>query len=247
MQKLNGLTADEIGFFKENGFLIVEDLIEPDVVEMWREQMWAHLGSGLDTPETWPGEYVVSGFEFSPPEKAFGHLPAVTTIVEQLGAGEFVGGGGSPLVQWPKPENEWSMPGSGHIDAYGPGGWSPFMLGATTYLYDVEPGGGAFVYWPRSHHTTHEYFLQYPKQIDGSFREVENFGWNIFSDLSPEGPREFTAPAGAVVLWHCFLSHTGSTNVRSVPRFGIFARWRHQNREAIKYEIPEDLWKHWAI
>ena len=25
------------------------------------------------------------------------------------------------------------------------------MLGATAYIDDVEPGGGSFIYWPRSH------------------------------------------------------------------------------------------------
>ena len=121
------------------------------------------------------------------------------------------------------------------------------MLGATTYLYDVEPNGGAFVFWPGSHHSTHKYFLQYPEQIDGSFYDIEGWGWHVLSDLSPEGPREFTGAAGDVVLWHAFLCHTGSANVREVPRFGIFARYSHQKREEIKYEIPEDLWKYWAI
>lgn len=40
---------------------------------------------------------------------------------------------------------------TGNIDGYPPlDGWAPFMLGFTTYLYDVEPGGGAFIYWPDS-------------------------------------------------------------------------------------------------
>ena len=76
------------------------------------------------------------------------------------------------------------------------------MLGATTYLYDVEPGGGAFVFWPGSHHSTHKYFLEYPEQIDGSFYDIEGWGWHVLSDLSPEGPREFIGAAGDVVLWH---------------------------------------------
>ena len=117
-------------------------------------------------------------------------------VIEQLGGDQFAGGGGSPLVKWPKPGEEWKMPSSGHIDAYGPGGWSPFMMGATTYVYDVEPGGGAFVFWPKSHQTTHKYFLKYPEQVDGSFTDIEGWGWNVFSDLSPEGPREFVASAG---------------------------------------------------
>ena len=33
---------------------------------------------------------------------------------------------------------------------------------------------------------------------------------------------EFIGAAGDVVLWHAFLCHTGSANVKDVPRFGIF-------------------------
>jgi ectoine hydroxylase-related dioxygenase (phytanoyl-CoA dioxygenase family) len=160
----------------------------------------------------------------------------------------FSGGGGQILVQWPKQDQEWGMPSSGHIDGYGPNGWSGgFMLGATTYLYDVEPQGGAFIYWPKSHFSTHEYFREFPEQIDGSFNKIEDWGWHIFSDRSPEGPTQYIAKAGSVVFWHCFLCHTGSGNIRNIPRFGLFARWSYKEKEKMRYEIPEDLWKYWAI
>ena len=238
------LTPMQVTFFQENGYLILENFIDSDIIEGWRAQVWKHLNSELDTPDTWPNNYVVENFSFSP---LFGQLPAMQEITEQLGGGAFTGGGGSPLVKWPNPAEHWTMPQMGHIDAYGAAGWSPFMLGATTYLYDVKPGGGAFIYWPGSHHTTHQYFLQYPEQIDGSFRNVEGWDWNVLSDLSPERPREFISTAGDVVLWHAFLCHTGSENVRDIPRFGLFARYSHKRREQIKYEIPENLWKYWAI
>ena len=172
------LTPAQVTFFQENGYLILENFIDSDIIEGWRGQVWKHLNSKLDTPETWPNNYVVENFSFSP---LFGQLPAMQEITEQLGGGAFTGGGGSPLVKWPNPDENWTMPRIGHIDAYGAAGWSPFMLGATTYLYDVKPGGGAFIYWPRSHHTTHQYFLQYPEQIDGSFRNVEGWDWNVLS------------------------------------------------------------------
>ena len=64
---------------------------------------------------------------------------------EQLGGGQFTGGGGSPLVKWPNPEEEWAIPGSGHIDAYGPGGWSPFMLGQQpTFMMSNPAAVGSF-------------------------------------------------------------------------------------------------------
>ena len=154
------LTAKQVHFFQENGYLILKNLINSDVINGWREQIWKHFNSSLETPDTWPDNYVVENFGFSP---QFGQLPEMQEVIEQLSGGQFTGGGGSPLVRWPKPGGEWKMPSSGHIDAYGPGGWSPFMMGATTYVYDVEPSGGAFVFWPKSHQTTHKYFLKYPE------------------------------------------------------------------------------------
>ena len=144
------------------------------------------------------------------------------------------------IIKW-KDEGDWSMPNGGHIDAYG-GQWYPFMIGATTYLYDVEPTGGAFIYWGKSHKSTHAYFREHPTEIDGSFPNHR-----IFSDASPEGPSEFVGKAGDVVLWHAFLVHNGSRNATDSPRFGIFGRWSHQKQGEIKHEIPEDLWKYWAI
>ena len=156
------------------------------------------------------------------------------------------------LVKWPGPEGSaWKMPDSGHMDGYGPGGWSGgFMLGATTYMDDVEPGGGGFVYWPRSHEPVQAYFREHPEQIDGSFRDRDDWEerqWGLFSDQSPDQPVEFTGRAGDVILWHCVLCHTGSPNVRTRPRLGVFARWHRTDREEMKYDVPEDLWKYWAI
>lgn len=242
------LTEDQIGFFGQNGFLILEDFIEQSIIETWREQIWRHFHSSPDSPETWPDMRTVEGFEFHPPEIQLVHLPHVRAIVQQLGGGDFADGSEAMMMQWPQPPGtEWTMPSGGHIDGYGPRGWSPFMLGATTYLYPVESGGGGFVYWPKSHRTTHEYFRGYPDQIDGSFRDAPGWDWDRLVGRSPEGPREFTARAGDLLLWHCYLVHGGSMNVRRMPRFGLICRWTHARQEEIKYEVPEDLWRYWSV
>ena len=213
------LTTEQITFFQEHGYLILKNLIDPQIIGgVARHRSGEHFGSSFETPETWPNDYEIPGFSFSP---LFGHLPVMQEIAEQLGGGQFfTGGGGSPIIKWPKSEEAWAMPKDGHIDAYGAvAGWSPFMFGATTYLYDAEPKSGAFIFWPRSHHSTHKYFRQYPEQIDGSFYDIEDWDWHVLSDLSPEGPHEFLGAAGDVVLWHAFLCHTGSENVRRCSPF----------------------------
>ena len=243
------LTSEQVDFFKTNGYLILESFIETETIDSWRQQIWQHLQVDLSDPSGWPNPYVVDGLKIEPEKKILGQLPQVRQVVDQLGGGLFNGGGGQILAQWPrKEEHQWQMPNSGHIDGYGPNGWSGgFMLGATTYMYDVESEGGAFIYWPKSHLSTHQYFLAYPTHIDGSFRDKEGWGWEIFSDRSPEPPCQFTAKAGDVIFWHCFLCHTGSGNIRNIPRFGLFARWSYKEKEKMRYEIPEDLWKYWTI
>lgn len=243
------LTPEQLESFKDNAYLILPGFVEAEQIASWHEQFWAHIDADAQDSTTWPDEYVIGDFSVSP---RLGELPEMQVIVDQIGGGSFTGGGGSMLVQWPKSTRaNWQMPEAGHIDGYGPGGWSGgFMLGATTYLEPVEEQGGGFVYWPKSHHGVHDFFHEFPDQLDGSFTERDDWEdrkWGMFSDRSPTDPVEFTGQAGDLILWHCFLCHTGSTNVRSRPRQAVFSRWHHADREEMKYDVPEDLWKYWAI
>ena len=242
------LDAKQIAHFKHHGYVILRGFIEADTVHDWQQQFWSHIGADSADSATWPEDYVVKDFNVDP---VFGALPQMQTAVQQLGGSMFAGGGGSMLAQWPKHDSEWMPPAQGHIDGYGPGGWSGgFMLGATTYLEDVEPGGGGFFFWSDSHRPVHDFFRRHPKQIDGSFREREDWeekSWGLFSDDNPQPAQEFTGGAGDVILWHCFMCHTGSPNVNQRPRLGVFSRWHHSDREQMKWDIAEDLWKYWEV
>lgn len=242
------LDSDQITHFKQHGFLILRGFIDDDTLQAWRRQFWGHVGAESGDPTTWPEDYVVKDFGVDP---SFGGLPKMQSVIGQLGGDRFAGGGGSMLVQWPKPDTPWKAPDQGHIDGYGPGGWSGgFMLGATTYLEDVDPGGGAFYYWPDSHLPVQAYFREHPQQIDGSFRERDDWEerkWGLFSDDGPSRPQEFTGAGGDVILWHCFMCHTGSPNLNARPRLAVFSRWHRSDREETKWDVPEDLWKYWEI
>ncbi|SVD90919.1 uncharacterized protein METZ01_LOCUS443773, partial [marine metagenome] len=172
----------QIEHFKTHGYLVLKNLLDEASLDQWREQIWRELGSNFETPKTWPRDRGgLDGYEYKPSESSFGLHPTITSIAEQFGGGDFVLGDGIPIIRWPDPEQEWKKPQAGHIDAYG-GRWLPFMFGATAYLYDVEPGGGSFFFWPGSHIAAHRYFRKHPEQVDGSFLQEEGFSWNVFCD-----------------------------------------------------------------
>ena len=98
-------------------------------------------------------------------------------IIEQLLGLENVDDGLRPgpendtmVIQWPKPEEDgearqerdWQAPKGGHIEGYNPtkGGWKGgFLLGALTYLEDVQESGcGAFYYWKGSHRPLQRFY-----------------------------------------------------------------------------------------
>ena len=243
------LSPEQIDHFKIHGHVVLRNVFDQASIDDWRDQIWHKLGSSLETPETWPeDDKSVHRYEYDPPESAFWRHPTLHAFVEQLGGGAFIYGHGTPKIKWPQPDETWTIPQTGHIDGYG-GQWLPLMLGATAYLYDVESRGGAFTYWPNSHHAAHRYFLEYPSHLDGSFLDIEGFTWDVFCDNPKTGGTEFTAKAGDLLLWHAFLFHNGSLNLRSSPRTALIARFDHRDRDdpIFRHDVPEDLWKYWAI
>ncbi len=243
------LTSEQVDSFKINGFLVLEDFIAPDVLELWRSQMWTFLESEIDDRASWPTDREV----FPDFRKVVGHHDIgrhkrVAAIVRQMGQGIFVGSEGTPVIRWPDPDRKWQMPRRGHVDGYSPRGWSGgFMFGATVYLYDVEAGGGAVVCWPKSHLAVHKYFRRFPEHIDGSFMSDSQTHFAPLMRYVDEQPRELVAKAGTVIFWHGYLVHCGSINTRKLPRIARFGRWRHPNQMGIQTNMSDDLWEHWSI
>ena len=90
--------------------------------------------------------------------------------------------------------------------------------------------------------------------MDGNFLREEGFSWHTFChnlcDNLQTGGQEFVARAGDVVFWHSYLTHDGSIDANDSPRIALFARWPHQHQRQVpefRDEVPEDLWKYWAI
>ena len=73
------LSEQQIAFFKQQGYLILENFIAPEQMAAWRGQFWNHVGADPADPASWPDSYVIDGFGVEP---SFGQLPQMQEVVE---------------------------------------------------------------------------------------------------------------------------------------------------------------------
>lgn len=258
------LSPAQLREFAAEGVLILPGFIDDATSAGWLAQLEEQLGSDPLSAATWAN----GGSNTKALVPTLSDVPQMAALLDQLGGSGWTGGGAGlgavKVMQEPTRQHPPAPPGApygtqmnharpmGHIDGYGPGGWTGgFILAATTYLADVEAGGGAFVYWPRSHRAINRFFQQYPETLDGSFRILPTFWgepaganngaaptspasrqWDVMygddreTSIAVGECTEFVGKRGDLILWHSFMVHTGSANVASSsPRLGVFGRW----------------------
>lgn len=252
LQALDALTTEQVQFFKDNGYLVLQDLLDPAHVATLRRNVGEFLGMDPDAPESWRKQDVRSAprpFAVDPPEMGLRHVPGLRNAVAELGGGTFRGGSEQLILNWPlAPGTPWKQPEKGHIDLIFVGLHWRFSLGATTYLYEVEHGGGAFCVWPGSHYEVWRYFQENPADYLTGMSDDERHAMEarLNARITSE-PVEFLARPGTVILWHPFVLHEVSRNVRQRPRVGIFCRWGEPVEADQPVETFGDPWEHWAI
>ncbi|HJQ37793.1 MAG TPA: phytanoyl-CoA dioxygenase family protein [Thermoanaerobaculia bacterium] len=244
------LTAAEVQFFKEEGYLILEDFFEPELVERWQRETSEYFGADPRDDGSWSriaDRRSVADFEFSAASSLRNHA-GLQDVMLQLGGSPFELGSEQLIVLWPALGREHSLPQRGHIDRFFPFSPLRFMLGVTTYAFEVAPGGGGTVLWPRSHLANWEYFQTFPEHYYGQGPQAgTDYTNGLLSERATSKPLEFTARPGTVLLWHSFMLHVGSMNVREMPRIGVFYRWGQQIRSGEPRESFGDIWENWAI
>ena len=158
------LSDAQIAAFKADGALVLRSYIPSDIVDSWLEQWWAQTAASRDDAASWPGEAPAAEWRVSP---KLMDLPQVEALSTQLGGpGGFTTSypfDGHMIPTWParEPGAEWSPSGMGHLDNYGPNGWTGGLnhgFVVTAYLEDIEEGGGCFVRAPttsRAHFCAH--------------------------------------------------------------------------------------------
>jgi ectoine hydroxylase-related dioxygenase (phytanoyl-CoA dioxygenase family) len=242
------LTSAQIQFFKDNGYLILDNFIEPAIVERWQQAICKCFEVSSEDDD----HLNISGnkeqeFNFTS-ESSLGNHLRLSGVLKQLLGGTFEFASEDLIIIRPTSDQEWSMPLWGHIDRFLPSYRSRFMIGLTTYAYEVLPKGGGTIIWPKSHLTNWEYFQAFPDHHYGNgpvagIRPVHE----RLTQRAACAPIEFTAKPGTVLLWHSFMLHTASLNINNRPRMAIFCRWGQPLQPEQPRETFGDIWENWTI
>ena len=162
--------------------------------------------------------------------------PPIWEIVEQmLGEGDVVKPDRVRGIYCRLPEgNAPRRPHGCHIDAHA------FHLGVVGYIDDVEPNGGGFSVWPRSHRVF--YFSNQARNLrDNSEQYTKNLAY-----FQHRAPVDCHGRAGDVVFWHHRLAHSVGSNRSRGIRKAVLGDYAKKNIERTMNEPPcEDMWEEW--
>ena len=246
---MSHLSAEDRGFFKENGCLIIRGVLTSAQARGARDALWSGIDADRGDPATW--------IDAGPRTPVAAHHPAIRATVhesplfemmeELVGKGRLNPGNAGAALVYPSGDRTWSLPERGHLDGYytptngvpeGTVGYT--NINVTIYVDDVASRGGCFTYWPGSHHVSYQYFRNHSLLSirGGSSNDVYREG------TFPEG-REFTGKAGDAILWHAQLFHTGSKNVNRNIRMALIGRFARKDANDIRFETCDDQWAHW--
>lgn len=268
------LSLDQKREFKRNGFLVLEDAIDSDVIEAARSNVWESLTGQPDpAPEKLEGAGYFSLRELTDLEPFVDIRKAVFDAAEGL-VGEGV------LEQ---PTDELRIPNNtqlaincqpsdedmnrvarrirkSHLDGYGQhfrnpehenaGTYTHFTVGSGIYLNDIQDGGGGFTVFPGSHWIAAEYFETHSLESPGwtgtiPAMDESGDGWDYARTLDEQLlPYEISGSAGTVILFHNKLLHGNGVNHRPTPRIGMFTRYITEQGRSIKRDAADKPWKY---
>ena len=252
--------------FKRQGFLVIEDGIDADVVAAAREEVFAAI------PED-PDDYDAL-LEGAGDRDEIADMTPFEEINDQLhNYGEQVVGEGtlSPLsghgltLRYPTGDAPWQASAKqarenrSHIDGhggsyrrgdpYGEHSVGYFTCFAMVYLDRVAPQTGGFTVWPGSHWDAGEFYQDHARSA--GYMGVPGIdpdgGWDYSRERSDQFDGfEIHGDAGTVVLAHQQLEHCGGINNSRRIRISNIQRLSRKDRDEIDTdEAYRDIWKYW--
>jgi len=241
------LTADDKAFFRENGYLIKRDVLSHTQIQDAQDALWSGIQADRNDPATWvnAGPRVPVPSSHPALMATLHEAPVFAMAEEMLGTGQInPNTGPGPHLVFPSGDQEWKLPGVGHLDGYytptngvPEGTVGVWQICATIYVDAVRPRGAGFTIWPRTHRKSTEFFRTH---------SLLSLKGGVPEGHFPIGaPLEVTGPAGTVCFWHGQLLHSGSKNVNDTIRMALIARLARKDSTDILFESPDDMWEYW--
>jgi len=218
------LSAEDLAFWDEHGYVVVPDAVTPDTREAAVSAILTHLGATADDPESWyrrrANGIMVQYFQHPAftavrnsrrIHKAFAQLwnTAVWVSTDRVGFNVPE----RPGWQFPGPDLHWDRSIAPPV---------PFSLGGILYLTDTAAEQGAFTCVPGFHRRLEAWLAGLPAGADPRAQ-----------DLHALGSRPIPGSAGDLIIWHDALPHGSRPNRARRPRIVQYvtmypARVEHQ-------------------
>jgi hypothetical protein len=204
------LSAEDLAFWDEHGYVVVSDAVPPDIREAAASAILTHLGAAADDPETWytrrPNGIMVQYFQHPAftairnsrrIHKAFAQLWNTADLwvsTDRVGFNVPE----RPGWQFPGPDLHWDSSIAPPV---------PFGVGGILYLTDTEAEQGAFTCVPGFHRRIETWLAGLPAGADPRAQ-----------DLHALGSRPIPGSAGDLIIWHDALPHGSRPNRARRPR-----------------------------
>ena len=219
------LSAEDLRFWNENGYLVLKQVISKEQTEATVKAICEFLQADPSNPETW----------YLPHEEQRGlmylfyHHPALDNNRQSARirkAYEQIYGSNEIFVSTDK--ISFNPPETAHHKFKGSAlHWDtsliapiPMDLQGLLYLNDVEAEDGAFQCVPGFHHKIDAWLQQLPDDSDP--REIA---------LKELKPVSVPGKAGDFIIWHQALPHCASPNRGNKPRLVQYITWHLTNRK----------------
>lgn len=207
------LTAEDISFFENNGFIVIKNAITFPEAEAAKAAILEYLQADLNDPASWYKHHeeqrgLMLMFYHHPALNVVRNSVRVRKAYEQLYA--------STLIHKVVDKVSFNPPETPSFTFLGsPLHWDvslvppiPFALQGLLYLSDVAENGGAFSCVPGFHKQVEDWLKTLPPDVNPREEAVRLLQ-----------PVPVAGRAGDFIIWHQALPHCATANHSNTPRF----------------------------
>lgn len=211
-KKLQYLSDEQRQFWEENGYLVIENILDREQCQKTVDRIYEFLDKGPNDPGSWycehPSQQNIMVQLFQDPALAENrHSEKAKQVFCDLWQTENLRCSTDRIGFNPPETTHYQFSGTRlhwDLDFSQP---LTFGTQGLIYLTDVAENQGAFRCVPGFHHQLKDWVNSLPAGADPNQQELSSFPI-----------KHVAAPAGSLIVWHQFLPHGSSPNNADTPR-----------------------------